>query len=114
MESDMLKDEILKSLEVMLEGGLRAVRRELGDKRSRKPRQEADGRKSNIAIVADILKESESPLHIDEIIARARRNGIELKRESIVSAITKNILEHRRFIRTGRNVFGTRKEDEGK
>jgi hypothetical protein len=59
-----------------------------------------------MSIIKDILTEAGEPLHINEIIDRARKDhSVKLKRESIVSALTKKILDGRDFRRAGKNVF---------
>ncbi|MGI6353478.1 MAG: hypothetical protein ACOX6W_00045 [Lentisphaeria bacterium] len=106
MSEEISREIILDVLESMLSSGLRAVRetkRAAGASplRSRGPRK-----KSNIKLVEDILKSANEPLHVDDIIARAEADfGVHLRRESIVSALTKKVLEGRIFRRTGRNVF---------
>ena len=104
MADSLTRGDLIDALETMLEGQLRAVR---GLRAGPKPkRRRADGRKSNIQLVIDILSAAGEPLHINEIILRARRDhGVELKRESIVSALTKKVIDGETFRRTDRNVF---------
>lgn len=62
---------------------------------------------SQVSIVYDILMSSKRPLHINEIINLAEeRYGIELNRESVVSALIKKLKRGSPFIRTGPNTFG--------
>jgi len=106
MSDPLTRDELIDTLEVVLEGQLRAVRSLRGGRRRKAPAAGAERRKSNIATVEDLLKEAGEPLHVNEIIVRAKRDhGVELKRESIVSALTKKVLDRRTFCRTGRNEF---------
>ena len=104
MAENLTRGDLIDALETMLEGQLRAVR---GLRAGPKPRRRrADGSKSNIQVVIDILSAAGEPLHVNEIIVRARRDhGVELKRESIVSALTKKVIDGDTFCRTGRNVF---------
>jgi len=105
MADSLTRSDLIDTLETMLEGQLRAVRGLRAGPRPR--RRRADGRKSNIQVVIDILAAADGPLHVNEIILRARRDhGAELKRESIVSALTKKVIDGNTFCRTGRNVFG--------
>lgn len=106
MESDSSEKIVLTVMESMLKAGLRSVREQLSSMgRSGSPVMRRE-RKSNTKIVADILKEAGRPLHIDEIIRIAGEDkGVELHRESIVSALSKKLLEGRTFRRTGRNEF---------
>jgi len=106
MPEEISREVVLNVLESMLNSGLRSVRdakRAIGADplRPRSPRK-----KSNIKLVEDILRVAGEPLHIDDIIGRAEVDfGVQLRRESIVSALTKKVLEGRVFRRTGRNVF---------
>lgn len=67
---------------------------------------------SGIGVVYDILLEENAPLHINDIILRAKeKHNIVLDRESIVSAIIKKIKKNDRFIRTGKNTFAVLKKE---
>jgi hypothetical protein len=106
MESKSGEKVVLEVMESMLKAGLRNVREQLssmGRDEAESPRRE---RKSNTKIVADLLRDAGHPLHIDEIIRLAgETRGVELHRESIVSALSKKVLEGKVFRRTGRNEF---------
>lgn len=107
MSDPVSKEELIVVLESMVSGQLRALRSLRaggpGGRRERVPRKD----KSNISIVQDVLISAGTPLHISEIILRAKRDhGKALNRESIVSALTKKILDKQVFCRTGRNEFG--------
>jgi len=55
----------------------------------------------------DVLKKARKALHVNEIIARVEReHGVKLERESLVSALTKKVMQHDRFVRTDKNCFG--------
>ena len=57
-------------------------------------------------IVHDILQAAPGPLHIKEIILKARLAfGVQLHRESLVSALTKKVLDQHIFRRTAPNTF---------
>lgn len=106
MSDPVTQDEMLDTLETMLEAQLRAVRTLRGGKRPRMAGGRAGRRKSNMAVVEDILRSAGEPLHVGELIARARRDHDRvLRRESIVSALTKKVLDRQTFKRTGPNVF---------
>jgi DNA-directed RNA polymerase delta subunit len=58
-------------------------------------------------IVHNILQNQGRPLHVNEIIVLAqKRFNIRLDKESLVSAITKRIKRHDRFVKIGPNTFG--------
>ena len=93
-------------MESMLKAGLRSVREQLSSMGGEGKPSTRKERKSNTKLVADILREAGRPLHIDEIIRIAgEARGVVLHRESIVSALSKKLLEGKEFRRTGRNEF---------
>jgi hypothetical protein len=62
-------------------------------------------------LVEDILLRAEQPLHVSAIIEQVRQvHGVELERESIVSALTKKVHRQDRFRRTAPNTFGLLEE----
>jgi len=103
---------VLGAVAVGLEAQLRAVRRMLqaeGGAAEKTPRSKS--RTSHVDIVKDILKRAGTPLHISEILARARKNlGLTLDRESVVSALTKKVRKGDRFDRPDKNVFALKPE----
>lgn len=65
---------------------------------------------SQLDRVEAVLGEAGAPLHVEAILEKVReRHGVALDRETIVSAITKNIARGRRFVRTAPNTFDLRK-----
>jgi len=59
-----------------------------------------------MAIVYDILIAAKGPLHIQEIMERAQKDfHRQLHRESMVSALTKKVLDQNTFTRTAPNTF---------
>jgi hypothetical protein len=113
MSDSLSRNELLEVLEKMLDGQVRALR-SLRSGRLRGGADPARGKKkSNISIIKDVLLAAGEPLHINEIILRAHRDhGRELKRESIVSALTKRVLDRRTFRRTARNEFALLGKEE--
>ena len=106
----MNKEDVLKAVleaeEIKLKAQLRAIREVL---KSPKPTQDDDNNKriSQVEYVYKLLKSVKSPLHISKIIELCKGNyGIELYRESIVSALLKKINRMDRFIKTDPNTFG--------
>jgi hypothetical protein len=104
-----IEDTVLGAIEASLSAQLKAVRalRVPGKPRSGRPPGRSPSKgisQTNMAL--DILKEAGSPLHIDEILARIqRRHGLTLIRDSLVSAITKKVLQGKQFQKTSRNTF---------
>lgn len=89
-----------------LEAQVRALRSLGGaDEPSTPRRGRPPSGKSQVDIVFDILRTAGTPLHIDEILKLAARRRKPLDRESVVSAITKYINRHQRFVRTAPNTF---------
>ncbi len=69
-------------------------------------------RTSKINITHRVLKEAGMPLHISEIIDRAKSSyNLELDRDSIVSAILKKVKAGKDFIRTAPNTFAVKSSD---
>ena len=70
-------------------------------------------RKSQMNVIYDILLSSREPLHITNIIERAKEDfSVTLDRESAVSAITKKIKSGRMFRRVAPNTFTILKKTE--
>jgi len=98
-------DQFLDALEAVAHAQLRALRafRPTPRRRGRLPAHKG---KSNIAIVEDVLKAAPGPLHIQDILAQAQqRFHRQLRRESLVSALTKKVLDRQTFVRTAPNTF---------
>lgn len=103
--AELSRDDFLDALEAAATGQLRALRALRPSPRRRGP-SPADKGKSNIAIVQDVLQSAGGPLHIHDILAQARaRFGRSLSRESLVSALTKKVLDRHTFSRVGPNTF---------
>ena len=107
MDKKLTRDDLICIMESTLKAQLRELRHLRGGvRRGGGDTREGSGKKSNMSIIKDILTQAGEPLHVNEIIDRARRkHSVRLKRESIVSAMTKKILDGRDFRRAGRNVF---------
>ena len=92
--------------EVMLKYQLNAVRaflREAGEEVEPGTREKGP---SQVSVAYNILKEAKEPLHMSEILKRAKEQfGMDIDRESITSSIIKKIQRGRMFQRTGRNTY---------
>jgi len=101
-------DDLIDVLEAISKAQLKTLR-QLRQTTWQKPAQSNTAlrqRMSHIEIVYDILQSAGHPLHISEILDLvAKRRGITLDRESVVSAIAKRVARKDRFIRTGPNTF---------
>jgi hypothetical protein len=94
---DILENTALAQLRA-----LRALRRS----EHRKTSPPEPKRKSNIDIIYDILLAAKKPLHVNDIIQRAKEDyHRQLHRESLVSALTKKVLDQNTFTRTAPNTF---------
>ena len=97
--------EWAKLQESLLKSQLKTIREFLrqGKEPQFKPRKKGQ---SQMSIVYDILLTSQKPLHVTEIITRAKKEfDVELDRESIVSAIIKKVKSGRIFKRVAPNTF---------
>jgi len=66
-------------------------------------------RTSNIDMVETALKNAGKPLHVHDILVAVKENfGIELDRDSVSSAIIKQVRKEKRFVRVAPNTFGLR------
>ena len=94
-----------KIQESLLKSQLRIIREFLreGKAPARKPRKTG---RSHMSTIYDILLAAQKPLHVTEIIARAKQDfNVDLDRESIVSALTKKVKSGRMFTRVAPNTF---------
>ena len=102
--SPLRREDLLEILETTAHAQLRALRllRRPAPERS----QTLPPPQSSMALVQAILAQAGQPLHIEEIIARAHKQyGRQLRRESLVSALTKKVLDQNTFRRTAPNTF---------
>jgi hypothetical protein len=105
---DSPRDDLLEILEAVSKAQLRAIRRlRLAPKTKRKAGPALEGRRiSGMSMIEDILRQEARPLHISDILAAVqKRFGVQLDRESIVSAISKRVARQDRFMRTAPNTF---------
>jgi dTDP-4-dehydrorhamnose reductase len=66
-------------------------------------------RTSNFAMAEKVLADAGKPLHISAIIAAIEKDfGVRLDRDSLSSAIGKQIRKGKRFVRVAPNTFGLR------
>ncbi|MCB5253216.1 MAG: HTH domain-containing protein [Candidatus Cloacimonadaceae bacterium] len=106
MTYDDIRQAILEVEEIKLKAQLRAVREALKGKKQT-PAEDDEKPKSQVELAYQILRAARRPLHVTEIIQKCRNQyGIELFRESIVSALLKKVNRMDRFIKTGPNTFG--------
>ena len=84
---------------------LRAVRQLKSPKPKKAKRTEHEGM-SNMNMATDILRRTQRPLHVSEIIAQVKsKYGISLDRESLVSALVKKVHRRQGLSRTAPNTF---------
>ena len=109
--AEVVRHALFEALEAALEAQLRAVRR-LRRSEERASEPEPKQRRSQVDLVEDVLRRAGEPLHIAEILERiSDRYGVQLQRESIVSALTKKIHRGERFERVGPNRFRFRTDE---
>jgi len=93
-----LQESLLKSQLTIIREFLRR-----GEEPTFKPRKKG---RSQMSIIYDILHSSPAPLHVSEIIARAKDEfHVDLDRESAVSAMSKKVKSGLMFKRVGPNTF---------
>lgn len=107
----MDKKEFCEFYEELLKAQLKVVRQFSG-KKEKRGRKIQKG-KSQVSIAEDILRTSGHPLHVTEIIKRAKEHyDASIDRESLVSALTKKVKKGDRFIRVAPNTFTLATEPE--
>src|SRR5688500_16687757 len=102
---DDFRKELLDVLEAVSEAQLRTIRK-LREPQAPQTAPSAQTRMSQVKMVYDILQTARRPLHISAILEQvSQRFGLELDRESVVSALVKRVARKDRFRRTGPNTF---------
>lgn len=100
----------LSFYEKLFESQLRAIR-QLKSPKVKKAKKQKDGSMSNMDMTLDILRRAQSPLHVSEIIAQVKgKYGVDLDRESVVSALVKKVHRHQGLSRTAPNTFRVEEE----
>ena len=73
------------------------------------PGETRSKRTSNISMIEAVLKAAGKPLHVTDIIAAVQKEfGVILDRDSLSSALGKQVHKDRRFVRVAPNTFGLR------
>ena len=108
MDTPALRDTLFEIIEGSLEAQLRAVRRLRSSSEGGAPshdKPQPNKSMSNLEMTYDILSDGQ-PLHINQIIVSIqKRFGVQIDRESLVSALSKRIIRGDRFARVGKNIF---------
>ena len=103
-------DKYLEIKRELLQAQLKVVYRH---QRKTVPHGQKVKRTSNLTIVEDILQNSDEPLHISKIIQIAQKDyGINLDRDSVVSALIKKINAGKMFLRVAPNTFALKNNTE--
>jgi len=113
--ADSVRDDLLDILEALSRAQLSAIRRlRLSPRTKSKTGTRGEGsRISGMDMVTDILQREGGPLHVTDILAAVqKRFGVELDRESVVSAMSKRVARQDRFMRTAPNTFALIPERE--
>lgn len=113
--ADTSRDDLLEILEAVSRAQLRTIRRLKASPKgkSKAGSKPEGGRLSGMDMVTDILQKEGRPLHITDILAAVeKRFGVELDRESVVSAMSKRVARQDRFMRTLPNTFALIPERE--
>jgi hypothetical protein len=110
--SDEVRQVLLEVFEESLQAQLTAVRRlrrSGGGARPARTSAEAGERRSQVGMALDVLSAAKAPLHISELIAAVqKRFQRTLDRESLVSALTKQLSRHPGLSRPAPNTFALR------
>ena len=97
--------EWAKLQESLLKSQLKIIRQFLKEGEQPKFKPRGKGR-SQMSIIYDLLLAAQKPLHVTEIIKKAKLDfNVELERDSIVSALSKKVKSGRMFKRVEANTF---------
>jgi len=104
---DNLRDDLLDILEAVSEAQLRTVRKLRRPKAAKSaPGERPTKRMSHLDMIHDILVSARRPMHISDILQLvSKRFGVNLDRESVVSALAKRVARKDRFVRPAPNTF---------
>jgi len=95
----------LSFYEKLFASQLRVIR-QLKSPKPKKTKEQRDKGMSNMDMVLDILRRAQHPLHVSEIITEVKtKYGVDLDRESLVSALVKKVHRHQGLSRTAPNTF---------
>ena len=95
----------LSLYEKLFESQLRVIR-QLKSPKPKKTREQRKGGMSNMDMALDILRRAQRPLHVSEIITEVKaKYGVDLDRESLVSALVKKVHRQQGLSRTAPNTF---------
>ena len=104
--------EWAKIQESLLKSQLKIIRQFLKEGESPKFRTRGQV-KSQMSIIYDVLLSAQKPLHVTEIIARAKKDfNVDLDRDSIVSAMSKKVKSGRMFKRVEASTFAILNAEE--
>jgi hypothetical protein len=102
---DKIPENLLNLYESLLSAQLRTVRQLKHRKPSSGKSKKGEGM-SNIDMAIDILRQARKPLHISEILTQVKtKHGVNLDRESLVSALVKKMHRNQGLTRTAPNTF---------
>lgn len=101
-----LPEWFLSFYEQLISAQLRLIRQLKTPKIKKAKLKKGERSMSNIDMALDILQRAQHPLHISEIIAQVKaKYGVNLDRESLVSALVKKVHRNRGVNRTAPNTF---------
>ena len=112
------KSEVTSEILEVIDNALTAALREIRRARAMMPVPEsaagAGGKKSTsrIRLCSDVLAEAGRPLHVTAMIEALAARGVSATRDSLVSALTKQLAPHGPFVRTAGNTFGLAVRDK--
>ena len=105
-DSSDVRDAVLLAIEASLDAQLRAVRRLRLEPNEARPKRRVREGMSHVDMAEDILQRTGGALHANDIIQQIKEvHGVEVDRESLVSALSKKVQRGDRFLRPGPNLF---------
>lgn len=103
---DDVREAVFSAIEASLDAQLRAVRRLRLQSDEPKTQRTSPKGMSQVTMAEDILRQAGNPLHANDIIEQIKKiHGVDVDRESLVSALSKRVQRGDRFVRSGPNQF---------
>lgn len=111
---EKVSTELLDLFEALLRSQLNTLRQLRKASGLEDKPDQSEHRMSQMDMVFDILAIANQPLHVNDLLVAIKdRFGVELDKESVVSALVKRVKRQDRFTKTAPNTFALIAQDPG-
>lgn len=108
-----ISEELLDLFDSLLRSQLNTIKQLRKAAGYHEPEPSKGKRMSHMDMVYDILTDVGHPQHVDDLIsALAKKFTVTVDKESLVSALTKRVARHDRFMKIAPNTFALLSEKE--